>query len=144
MKVFFDTSVLVASLIAEHPHHGRAMSVVDGILRGRDDGVVAAHGLAETYAVLTSLPVSPRIAAETARTMMADNILARFEIIALTAREYARLVRTLPEHGAQGGATYDVIHLACARKADAEAIYTFNVMHFRRLAPDLAGLVAAP
>jgi predicted nucleic acid-binding protein len=43
-----------------------------------------------------------------------------------------------------GGATYDVIQLACARKASAQRIYTFNVKDFRRLDPELAQHVVAP
>ena len=63
MKVLFDTSVLVASLVAKHPHHQRAMAVIERVLKGSDSAVVAAHALVETYSVLTRLPVTPRIGA---------------------------------------------------------------------------------
>lgn len=144
MKAFVDTNVLVASVIAHHPHHGRAISVVEEVLSGNTVGCVAAHGLAEAYAVLTTLPVTPRIGPESASRLIGYNVSAHFNVVALTAREYMRLIPRLAERGIMGGAAYDAIQLACARKAEAERIYTFNVKDFRRLDPDLAGRVAAP
>lgn len=144
MKVFADTSVLVASLVRGHPHHARAMSVVRSVLKGRDQGLVAAHGLMETYAVLTTLPVAPRIGPEVAKKLLVENVLPRFRAVALTAREYERVVVSVADDGVAGGAVYDALQLACARKAAAERIYTFNVAHFQRLAPELADRVAAP
>jgi predicted nucleic acid-binding protein len=145
VKVFFDTSVLVASVVGEHPGHARAVGVARRAAAGQDQGYVAAHGLAEAYAVLTALPVFPRIGPETASKLVLDNLVEHFETVALTAREYARLLRGLPERGVVGGATYDAIHLACAEKAHVDRIYTFNLAHFRRLAPaTLAARVAAP
>jgi predicted nucleic acid-binding protein len=144
MKVFLDTSVIVASLVSEHPHHQRAMAVVRRILDGKDTGSVAAHGVAETYAVLTTLPVSPRIGPETAQKLIAENVLKQLEVVALTPSEYGRLVATLPERGVIGGATYDALQLACAEKSAVARIYTFNVAHFKRIGAQLAGKISAP
>lgn len=144
MKVFLDTSVLVASLVSEHPHHTRAMAVVRRILDGKDQGSIAAHGLAETYAVLTTLPVTPRIGPETAHKLIAENLLGHLEIVALTAPEYARLVASLPARAVTGGTTYDALQIACAEKASATRVYTFNVAHFKRIAAQLATRIAAP
>ena len=144
MKLFFDTSVLVASVVSEHPHHARALPVIRSALSSRNEGCIAAHALAETYAVLTTLPVSPRIAPEAAQKLVAENLVGRFEVVALSAREYERLIGSLPERGAIGGSVYDVIHLECASKAAADRIYTFNVADFRRLAPTMADRIAAP
>lgn len=144
MKVFFDTSVLVASCVRAHPHHARAISVVREAARGGDHGHVAGHGLSETYAVLTTLPVTPRIGPEAAHRMIADNILECFTVVALTSREHGHLIGSLSESGIVGGATYDAVHAACARKADVDRLYTFNVSHFRRVAPDLVDRVVAP
>ena len=144
MKAFLDTTVLVASVVQQHPHHARAMSVIRRLLQGKDEGHIAAHGLAESYAVLTTLPVTPRIGPETAQKLIEENFLTRFAVVALTAREYSRLVSELAERGILGGATYDAIQILCAKKAGAERVYTFNVEHFRRLAGELADNVVAP
>jgi predicted nucleic acid-binding protein len=39
---------------------------------------------------------------------------------------------------------YDALLLACARKAAAERIYTWNERHFKLVAPDLAERIVAP
>lgn len=146
MKALFDTTVLVASAVREHGHHARAMALIQSALETSVKGCVAAHGLAEMYAVLTTLPVSPRIGPDVAERLVADNVLAHFEVIALTSREYGRLLSSLARRGVRGGATYDAIHLACAEKASVDRIYTFNVADFRRLAddPSVAARIAAP
>jgi predicted nucleic acid-binding protein len=144
LRVFLDTTVLVASAVGRHPHHPRAASVVEAVLAGRDEGIIAAHGIAEAYAVLTTLPVTPRIGPETADRIIHDNFIAHLAVVALTAREYARVVSALAERGAIGGAIYDAVQLASARKARADRIYTFNVKDFRRLDPTGADLIVAP
>jgi predicted nucleic acid-binding protein len=144
MRIFLDTSVLVASLVSTHPHHQAAMAVVRRVLSAKDEGTVAAHGVAETYAVLTTLPVSPRIGPEVARRLITDNVVAHFQTIALTSREHERLIDGLAENGIAGGTTYDALQAACAEKAGASRLYTFNVGHFRRVAPHLAKRIVAP
>lgn len=144
MKLFFDTSVLVASLVAAHPHHSRAISALRPVIAGDDTGMLAAHSLCEVYAVLTSLPVTPRIGPAAAHQLIEQNLRERLSPVALDADEYLRLVGSLPRAQVSGGATYDALLLAAARKARADRIYTFNLDHFQRLAPDLLGLIAAP
>ncbi len=144
MKCFVDTSVLVASLVREHGHHARAMPVIRRIVGGQDQGIVAAHSLAEVYAVLTTLPVSPRIGPDTAEKLMRDNVLASFEVVALTAREYAQFVTSLADRMVVGGSVYDALILAAALKSAADRVYTFNVTDFVRLAPELRDRIVAP
>jgi predicted nucleic acid-binding protein len=144
VKVFLDTTVLVASVVQHHPHHARALSVMERILVGDDQAYVAAHGLAESYAVLTTLPITPRIGPEAAKKIIEDNFVAHLSVVALTAREYVRLVSALAELGVLGGSTYDSLHLLCAKKVRAERIYTFNIAHFRRLAGEQADRIVAP
>ncbi len=43
-----------------------------------------------------------------------------------------------------GAIIYDALILACARKARAEVIYTWNVKHFRLVAPDLSDRIVEP
>ncbi len=47
-------------------------------------------------------------------------------------------------HGFVGPLIYDALLLACARKINARSIYTSNVKHFRRIAPDLASRIVEP
>jgi predicted nucleic acid-binding protein len=94
--------------------------------------------------VLTTLPLVPRIAPDAAQRMIKENLLARCEVVTLTAAEYEAVLASLAERGISGGATYDAIHAACARKVPVKRLFTFNVNHFHRVAPDWEDRIAAP
>ena len=61
MRTLFDTSVLVAACIEGHPKHERALPWLSKAKAQEFEFVVSSHTLAELYAVLTTLPVKPRI-----------------------------------------------------------------------------------
>lgn len=61
MILDFDTSTLVAALVEAHPAHERARAWLDKVRAGLHVGVVAAHTVAELYAILTRLPHRPPI-----------------------------------------------------------------------------------
>ena len=54
MKVLLDTSVLIAAVIAKHYSHANAFLILERVQNQKGEGFVAAHGLAEMYAILTS------------------------------------------------------------------------------------------
>ena len=62
----------------------------------------------------------------------------------LTADEYMETLRRTANLGRSGGMIYDALLLACARKVQAERIYTWNVKHFQTVAPDLADRIMTP
>jgi predicted nucleic acid-binding protein len=144
MNIFCDTSVLVASALRSHEHYSRAFDVVERVADKKDHGVVALHSLAETYAVLTRLPVIPRIQPDEAAKIVSDNIVRHFHMQQPSARDYLASISAAAANGVIGGAIYDVLLLAAARKLKPDRIYTFNVAEFRRLAPDLHDLIIAP
>jgi predicted nucleic acid-binding protein len=43
-----------------------------------------------------------------------------------------------------GGIIYDALLAACAHKVNAERIYTWNVRHFKLVAPDLEARIMTP
>ena len=134
MKVFVDTSVLVAACIEEHVHHERGLAVLDAIHGGADEGFASGHAALEAYSTLTRMPRSPRILPAQARALIEENIVDGMTLVALTGREYGQLISRLGVEGTLGGQAYDALHLACAEKCGAERIYTFNVRHFQSLA----------
>ena len=73
MKRLFDTSSLVAALVAAHPAHARAVRCFERALAGSDEPLVSTHSLAELFAVLTRMPTSPRIGPDLARRLIRDN-----------------------------------------------------------------------
>jgi predicted nucleic acid-binding protein len=61
MRVYCDTSVLVAASISDHPHNSQAIALLKEVRAAKLEGVISAHGTAEFYAVLTRTPLSPPI-----------------------------------------------------------------------------------
>jgi predicted nucleic acid-binding protein len=134
MKVFLDTSVLVASVVEQHEHHERAYAVLERVQSGKDEGFVSAHGLAEVYGVLTKLPAPFRHTPEQALLSVEENIVKHFKIISLTAADYTGIIREAALAGVQGGTIYDAVLVKCAAKAEGEKLFTLNVRHFQSVA----------
>ena len=144
MTVYFDTSVLVAAVLPDHPHHAAAKGALRRIRDGKAAGCLAAHGLAELYAVLTRIPLAPPVYPAEAWRILERDILPWLALTTMTGKEHKEALRTCAAAGWAGGKVYDALHIAAARKARCARIYTFNVRHFRELAPDLANRIAAP
>jgi predicted nucleic acid-binding protein len=145
VKIFLDTSVLVAAVLKEHPDHERAFAALDRVQSGRDEGAVSAHSLAECYAVLTKLPAPFRHSPEMALFSIEENILKYFNTVDLTGRDYASILREAAAVRVQGGTVYDAVVLKCAARAEAKCIYTLNLKHFQAVAsPDLLRIISLP
>ena len=145
MDIFFDTTVLVAASVQNHPHFGRARPALQRVARGQDKGFISAHSTAEVYAVLTRLPVRPRILPLEALRLITENILPHFEQVGITKRDYLDALNIVGNGGWGGGKIYDALLLCSAAKCSVDRIYTFNLEDFRRLAqPALQALICAP
>lgn len=144
MKVYFDTPVLVASCVADHPHHGQGVTALHAVHAKKVEGYVSAHGLAEFFAVLTRTPFTPPIFPHEAWQLLCENILPNFEIVTLSSKEYQEAIHRCSQNGWAGGRVYDVLHIRSARKAACDRIYTFNVRHFQQLAPELRDRIGTP
>jgi len=134
-KVLFDTSVFVAALVKPHPAHARAFPWLRKAKSGEFSLIVSAHTLAELYAVLTTLPVSPRISPDIAWRLIQEDVINIAEITALSAA----VIKKLKDDGFSGGIIYDALICATAVKAGAETLLTLNSADFKRL-PQAEGL----
>lgn len=135
MEIFFDTTVLVAAFVQAHPHYDRAWPVLRRVAAGHDQGFMSAHSIAEVYAVLTRLPVQPRIHPLEAMRIVTDNILEHFEIVPIGRDDYVEALNVVAHGGWSGARIYDVLILRCAASCSAERIYTFNLRDFKQFAP---------
>ena len=135
MRVFLDTSVLVAAVVTKHEHHARAFEILDRVQSGKDEGHVSGHSLTETYATLTKLPLPFRHTPEQALLSIEENVVKHFKVTTLGASDYAQLIREAALSGIQGGTIYDAVLIKCAVKSGAEKIWTFNLKHFQNIAP---------
>lgn len=93
MRALFDTSVLVAALLASHPHHSVCTSYLNQAQSQEIEGFISTHSLAEIYSVLTRLPVRPRINPELAQRQIEVN-LQRLEGVPLAVEDYHRSDRS--------------------------------------------------
>jgi predicted nucleic acid-binding protein len=134
MRVFLDTSVLIAAVLSQHDSHVRAFPLLDRVQRGRDTGFVGAHSLAEMYAVLTRFPPPSRHSPEQALLNIEENILKHFNVSSLSGAEYASLLREAALAGISGGTIYDSVLLKTAEKSGVDRIFTLNLNHFRAAA----------
>jgi predicted nucleic acid-binding protein len=145
MKVFLDTSVLVAAVVQKHESHTRAFAVLERIQNGRDQGNVSAHSLAEMYAVLTKSPPPFRHSPEQALLSIEENVLRHFKLTALAATDYAEMIRDAAPARVMGGTIYDSLVLRCAAKANPDKIFTLNVKHFEATADgSIRPIISAP
>jgi predicted nucleic acid-binding protein len=145
MDVFFDTSVLVASSSLVHQHFAQASAAVARVAAGEDKGYVSQHSIAEVYAVLTRMPVVPRIHPLEAARIIRDNILQNFEAIPIEEEDYMEALAIVSNAGWPGANIYDALMLRCAGKCPAQRIYTFNLKDFKQLAPGrMQDLICAP
>ena len=143
MKVLYDTSVLVAAVVAAHPQHKAARPWLEKAHTGQVDGVVCQHSIAELYAVLTTLPVTPRMSARVVRDLIAD-LLRAVTPVALKPRDYVDVVDELAQAKIAGGVVYDALVARAARGSKASKLLTLNVRDFLRVWPDGARRIPAP
>ena len=141
MKVFFDTSVLVAAALKQHPHHRRSLAAIAET--DRQTACCGAHSLAELYSVLTRLPGNDRLGGDQALLVL-DGVEQKMEVISLTARECSAAINESSAAGVLGGRIYDALLAECALKARATRILTWNVAHFRSLRPEISVKVHTP
>lgn len=106
-------------------------------------GCCAAHTLAELYATATRLPGRHRLSGDQA-LLLVENVTKRLTLVHLDGEEYVTAIERAASAGVTGGTIYDALLLACAGKARARLIYTWNVRHFQRSCPGAAGRVQKP
>jgi predicted nucleic acid-binding protein len=141
MKEFFDTSVLVAAFWGGHVHHLPSLKAFAAAEKKRS--ACGLHTLAELYAVMTALPIRPVIPPEQA-LLFVEEVRTRLSLVTLSPEENSSAIRGAAERGHSGGRVYDALLLACATKWESQRIYTWNLKHYRFIAPDLAAKIQSP
>ena len=144
MRILLDTSVLLAAMVGAHPMHQVALPCLRRVKDGTDRGFVSAHSLAELCAILTRLPVRPRIPPVVARRLIEENVISSCEVVSLSDKDYAAVIDHLAESGIVGGVTYDVLILYAAIKVGTDRVITLNESDFKRIYPQLADQITSP
>jgi predicted nucleic acid-binding protein len=144
VKAYFDSSVLVSALLASHPRHTESFAWLERVHRREVRGVVAAHGLAETWSTLTGMPLHPPLGAHDALRLVQEAVDGRFRVVEAKRRDYASLLQAAARLDIRGGSIYDALHVAMARKCRADVVLTLDLRDFRRVAPDLGRRIREP
>jgi len=141
VKAFLDTSVLVAAFYEAHEHHKPSFELF--VNQERRSGCTAAHCLAEVYSTITGMPGKDRVSGDEALLFL-GNVRERLTVVTLDPEEFFKAVEAASDAGVVDGGIYDAILGRCALKSKAHSIYTWNVKHFQRLGPEIAGRVKNP
>ena len=120
MKIFFDTSVLVAASEQSHPHYPQAWRALRRATSGKDQGFMSVHSIAEMYAALTRLPVQPRIHPAEAVHIISNNILPHFETVPIGKKDYIQALGQVGDGGWIGAKIYDALLIGCAARCEVD------------------------
>ena len=142
MKVFFDTSVIIAAFISAHPKHENSLRWLQRVKKKEIEGIISVHSLIEIYSVLTTLPLSPKIYPSLAVNLIRENVLKDFMIVKYNNDDYISLLDELSSNNITGGASYDGLILYADRQVKIDRILTLNVNDFIRISPQLAKIIA--
>ena len=144
MKILFDTSVLVSGIVEAHPMHSRCLPWLQRAKAGDFQFLVVSHSVAETYAVLTTLPVKPRISPTVGLRLVHSNIEESARIVPLTVAEYRATIKRMANMGLSGGTVYDALIASAARKLSVERLLTLNANDFHRVWPEGKDIISVP
>ncbi len=129
-----DTTVLVAGVVPSHLHHAAARQHLLAAWAQPGTYRCAAHAIAETFRVLTTLPLQPRIDVQASRYTLRFSILLRCDPIPAQVQDYETAMDLVITSGLGAGAIYDCLHLLAAERVGARYLVTSNLRHLRPLA----------
>ena len=144
MKTLFDTSTIVSGIVESHPMHSKCLPWLQRARAGDFECVVVSHTLAETYAVLTTLPVKPRISPLVAQRLIDNNLQAIARIVPLTIADYWTTLQRMTAMGLSGGTVYDALIATVARRLSVDKLLTLNADDFRRAWPEGKQVITIP
>ena len=78
--IYFDTSVLIASFVEDHPNFEKSFYWLEKVITGKEQGLISSHTLADLYSVLTALPVKPKIDPIIVNKYIKENIKKNFNM----------------------------------------------------------------
>jgi predicted nucleic acid-binding protein len=138
-----DTNCIIAAVCDWHDQHRAAAAEIERRRNGAEQMAIAVHALTEAYSVLTRFPAPHRLTPEDAWAVLNVSFGRAARIVSLTAAQHLALLGRIAEAGVGGGRTYDAVIAACAVRAGASALLTFNPRHFDPAPKDLSIVVPA-
>jgi len=137
-----DTVTLNATLPFGSPV-SESLAVRDRVIAAGGCGV-HVHALAETFSILTGGRQGRRLSAATATRLIEQSVLAYVQVHTLSGQDMMAALAECELRGVRGGAIYDWLHLAAARKAGAQVLLTLDLRDFQSLAQPGDPRIAEP
>ena len=135
ISYLLDTSCLVAAVCAWHRFHDATRREIERRDAAGEKLILSAHSLAEAFSVLTRLPEPHRLRPSDALEVIEAN-WGQTGLVALTGPDYRATLRRCRDLGIGGGAVYDALIAACARKARVATLVTWDLEGFERFQED--------
>ena len=131
---YFDTSVLLPALNAEHPIHDTCAELLRRVSEQGSVATTTLHTYAELYTHLTK-PTKLDIHLPPAEVVdLLNKQLSRaITWVELSQRDYQAAITRCAKLNLVSAVIYDALHVQAALQVGAEVIYTHNVKDFSRL-----------
>ncbi|MFA5014702.1 MAG: VapC toxin family PIN domain ribonuclease [Actinomycetota bacterium] len=136
--------MIIAAFINAHPRHENSLHWLQRVKKKEIEGIISVHSLIESYSILTTLPLSPKIYPSLAINLIKENILKNFVVVKYNTDDYSKLLDELSSSNIIGGASYNGLILYAARKMNIERILILNVNDFLKISPQLAKIISEP
>jgi predicted nucleic acid-binding protein len=131
VKVFLDTSVLLAGLVDFGPQSAPSQEILHAVAEKHlPQAATAWHCCLEFFSVSTRLPPEYRLTPADAARLLEEEVFARMSVQDLPADARLTMVKTAADDGTAGGRIYDAHIAEIARAAQADLIVTSNRRHF--------------
>jgi len=109
---------------------------MEATLESEGSLILPMPALVEAYSVLTRMPVPFRLSPADASRALQTSLQGVSRLASLSDEASWPFLADLAQSRAIGRAVYDFQIIACAIKAGAKQIITFNVRDFERLKPE--------
>jgi predicted nucleic acid-binding protein len=131
VRIFLDTSVLLAGLVDFGPQSGPAQSLLHAVAEKQVlEAGTAWHCCLEFFSVSTRLPAEFRLTAAEAAQLVEAEIFGRLSVHDLPAADRLPMLKAAARDGTTGGRLYDAHIAEVARAAGAAVVVTDNRRHF--------------
>jgi predicted nucleic acid-binding protein len=131
VRIFLDTSVLLAGLVDFGPQSGPAQSLLHAVAEKQVlEAGTAWHCCLEFFSVSTRLPAEFRLTAGEAAQLVEAEIFGRLSVHDLPAADRLPMLKAAARDGTTGGRLYDAHIAEIARAAGAAVVVTDNRRHF--------------
>jgi predicted nucleic acid-binding protein len=143
VKVLFDTSVIIAALLPQHPSHTPCFAQLQAAELNQIEGYLSTHSLAEVYSVMTRMPSQPRMSPQEAQILI-ERCLQYLAAVPLETADYRAAIAQMITLNLPGGGIFDALIAQAALKVSADQLLTLNPSHFMRLDAAIAQITKVP